>query len=287
MESSTPPPIRFGDILGQTSGFFAADGNGNGSVDAGDYDVWKMHFGETIGGGGATSGQSTAVPEPSSLAICFVALVLLVAIRSSRLRSVTLATVACPVLWAATAGAAVPVPSGLQPGDHQLIFATSDKLGIDISPGGEPTTFSGLTSADLAVTWFAWQANLLPSWNFVDPLFHAVLSTNGHNAKDRVNITGPIYNFHGDVIVTDANDLWDGSIANPVRFDEYGSPQGSAVWTGTNASGVWIRTEVQAIGTTETASPAMATRQQVPRPGSALRQALVPVCFISIRLARY
>jgi mannan endo-1,4-beta-mannosidase len=51
------------DSLGSTEDL-AADGNINGQVDEGDYDVWKEHFGETAPGSGA--GSATNVPEPAS-----------------------------------------------------------------------------------------------------------------------------------------------------------------------------------------------------------------------------
>jgi PEP-CTERM motif len=44
----------------------AADGNGNGIIDAGDYNIWKMHFGEHLGSGTGASANG-AVPEPSTL----------------------------------------------------------------------------------------------------------------------------------------------------------------------------------------------------------------------------
>jgi len=42
----------------------SADGNGNKRIDAGDYDVWASHFGSTLGSGSGAS--SHTVPEPAS-----------------------------------------------------------------------------------------------------------------------------------------------------------------------------------------------------------------------------
>ncbi len=52
------------DALGQGGAVLAADGDGSGTVDEADYAVWKSHFGETIGGG--TLANRT-VPEPATL----------------------------------------------------------------------------------------------------------------------------------------------------------------------------------------------------------------------------
>jgi hypothetical protein len=49
-----------------------ADGNRDGVIDAGDYDTWKANFGATAGSGsgvdllGATGSASASVPEPAS-----------------------------------------------------------------------------------------------------------------------------------------------------------------------------------------------------------------------------
>ena len=40
-----------------------ADGNGNGIIDSGDYDIWKSLFGATYASG---SGSLATVPEPTS-----------------------------------------------------------------------------------------------------------------------------------------------------------------------------------------------------------------------------
>jgi hypothetical protein len=50
--------------LGQIGSGLAADGNGNGAIDAGDFSVWRAQFGQTVGSGSAT-GES--VPEPNTL----------------------------------------------------------------------------------------------------------------------------------------------------------------------------------------------------------------------------
>ena len=53
------------DTLGSTTNL-AADGNLSGTIDPGDYTVWKSNFGATLGSG---SGAVGSVPEPTSLVL--------------------------------------------------------------------------------------------------------------------------------------------------------------------------------------------------------------------------
>ena len=58
-----------------------ADGNGNGTIDAGDYQVWKTHFGETLAFGSASSSPIN-VPGPHSFILAFqILLGVLISIR--------------------------------------------------------------------------------------------------------------------------------------------------------------------------------------------------------------
>ncbi len=54
------------DAMGQSGAVLAADGDGSGTVDEADYAVWKSHFGKTAGGGTLAH---HAVPEPATLAM--------------------------------------------------------------------------------------------------------------------------------------------------------------------------------------------------------------------------
>lgn len=68
------------DSLGSTTNL-AADGDGNGIVDNNDYSVWKSNFGAHVGNG-ASSGDAAAVPEPRGVALLWVGLILLIALRA-------------------------------------------------------------------------------------------------------------------------------------------------------------------------------------------------------------
>ena len=89
------------------------------------------------------------------------------------------------------------------------------------------------------MTYTAFEAGAIQVWNGTDPLVHAVLSIPGDNACDRIPITAPLYNTHGDLIATDQADLWDGSIHNPVAYDEHGNliTGSTKVWTGSFQNG--------------------------------------------------
>lgn len=60
--------------------YSGADGNGSGIIDAGDYDVWRAHFASAPGGGSSVS----AVPEPTTVCLTFVALVARIICCTSR-----------------------------------------------------------------------------------------------------------------------------------------------------------------------------------------------------------
>jgi hypothetical protein len=58
------------------------DANGDGNVDDLDYELWRAGFGSNVPGGGL--GAAAAVPEPASLALALVAMVALRALRGHR-----------------------------------------------------------------------------------------------------------------------------------------------------------------------------------------------------------
>ena len=145
------------------------------------------------------------------------------------------------LLFLAIAGQAhaqPPVPPGVEPGEsYHLMFVDSTDLFVDTFVFVPPFLpgFGGLDAADWADTFFASQASLIDNWNQTDILYKAVLSTQTETAADRLDIQAPIYNTNGDLIATGEADLWDGSIAIPVGYDEFGNavPVGTKVWSGT------------------------------------------------------
>jgi hypothetical protein len=71
--------------FGQAGSGLAADGDGNGKIDNGDFDVWRLFFGESAGGSAANG--NAAVPEPSTMLMLLFGAACLNAIRSLRLRA--------------------------------------------------------------------------------------------------------------------------------------------------------------------------------------------------------
>jgi hypothetical protein len=96
---ATPPPpgdYNFNGVVdgpdyvvwrkthGQFGPALAADGNANGLIDNGDYTVWRSHFGESAGASATAGVPSSAVPEPTMLALWALGASLLFAPRLVR-----------------------------------------------------------------------------------------------------------------------------------------------------------------------------------------------------------
>ena len=63
------------DTLGQNDAGLAADGNGDNEITSADYDIWKQHFGQS--GGTGSVGLSTAVvPEPPACGLLVSSLII-------------------------------------------------------------------------------------------------------------------------------------------------------------------------------------------------------------------
>ena len=71
------------------------------------------------------------------------------------------------------------------------------------------------------------------------PVYRAILSISGDNARDRLSVSGPVYNLHGTLLAARQADLFDGNLAAPVAYDEYGSliSQNLDVWSGSTSIG--------------------------------------------------
>jgi Dockerin type I domain len=74
---------------GTTASGLAADGNGDGTVNTADYTIWRTNYSVTSSGSGAGSGlmASAAVPEPISAALAGAALLAMTALATRRMRS--------------------------------------------------------------------------------------------------------------------------------------------------------------------------------------------------------
>lgn len=72
--------VLWRDTLGQTvAPGTGADGNADGTINAGDYNYWKARFGNPAPGAGSGAGLATAVPEPATTALAILGVSLLLA----------------------------------------------------------------------------------------------------------------------------------------------------------------------------------------------------------------
>jgi hypothetical protein len=56
--------------------YATGDGDRDGDVTLADYNIWRSHFGQTASGAGSGAGFATAVPEPSSFALVLIGICL-------------------------------------------------------------------------------------------------------------------------------------------------------------------------------------------------------------------
>ncbi len=140
-----------------------------------------------------------------------------------------------------TAVSALPAPGST----YHLLFATDEILSITNSTAFPPIQgeFGNIAQADWQTTYAAANGGLpgTETWDGLGIHYRAILSINGSNARDRLAINGPVYNTHGTPLATSKADLFDGSLAAPVDYDEYGQwiAQYPDVWTGSTATGIW------------------------------------------------
>ena len=132
----------------------------------------------------------------------------------------------------------------MNPGDHyHIVFATSGYHGLDFNTSVPPPAypnFAGIAAADWIVTHDAYLAGYIPTWNNVDQVWKAILSSAflPIQARTHINVQGPVYNTRGELVATGTADFWDGTIAHAIKYDEKGGEILSGfVWTGTDANG--------------------------------------------------
>ena len=134
-------------------------------------------------------------------------------------------------------------PPGVEPGEsYHRIFVTSTTYGISSSDSFPPPSgfINGPTGADWNVTMSAFDSGLLTSWNGVDLVYTALLSTSTADANTRFTIAGKIYNTNDEKVADDATDFWNGSLDNAIKYDEYGVvPSTPRVWSGSLSDGNW------------------------------------------------
>lgn len=131
---------------------------------------------------------------------------------------------------AAATNASVVVPAVLGPGaTYQLAFVTSgahnamsDVIAVyNDFVQDQAALNSGLTGTDMGVTW------------------KAIASTPSVDARDNALILAPVFLLDGSTKIAESfADMWDGTLANPIRLDQFLSGVSRTAWTGSSPSGV-------------------------------------------------
>ena len=102
--------------------YSSADGNGNGIIDAADYDVWKANFGHTPGSGSGSAASASAIEAPLS-------------------QSIDIVTASSPTAPNATPARSINVPNLLSvPAGH----SSNDKAVLPTSPTAATATDDAL-----------------------------------------------------------------------------------------------------------------------------------------------
>ena len=101
---------------------------------------------------------------------------------------------------------------------------------VFVTSRGYDGDFGGLSQADSLCNQNARSAGLDGTWK-------AILSTRMTAVKSRLTFKGAVVNMQNELLARNENDLWDGNLRNPVRYDENGSTHYTRVWTGSNADG--------------------------------------------------
>ena len=125
-----------------------------------------------------------------------------------------------------SSGAALPVPADLGPGDaYHLVFVTTQLTQATSADVGYYNQLAQ-ASADSA----GWGASLGLTWR-------AIVSTPTVHARDNapINATTSVYNVARERVANGFADMWDGSLATPIRYHASGAAASFDAWTGTVA----------------------------------------------------
>ncbi|MEM9410256.1 MAG: hypothetical protein AAGA30_04030 [Planctomycetota bacterium] len=136
-------------------------------------------------------------------------------------------------------GLAFTVGPNPNPFFQHVIFVTANSYSVSSSQSFPPplTAINGQDGACWHCTLAAFNSGLLPAWNGVDIVWHALLSDENFNANERP-INAAVYNTMGQLVASSGGDLWDGELQNPVASNEFGAISGlTGVWTGSVVNG--------------------------------------------------
>ena len=124
------------------------------------------------------------------------------------------------------------VPAGLQAGDSfQLMFVSRTARDAQSANIGDYNEFvnavadsAGIGPSSAGVIWFA------------------VASTTAVDARDNATVHAPVYNMQGELLALNSADMWDGSLAHAVNYDEHAVEIISfhMAWTGSHRDGTGL-----------------------------------------------
>jgi len=134
------------------------------------------------------------------------------------------------MISASVTHAALETPEGLSPGDQfHWAFITKGEHQAHYNDIANYNGFvdmeaerDGARTEDLGINWYA------------------VASTETVNAKDNVNISGPVYRVDGVKIADSAYDFWNESLLDNLNKDQWGEGRNHYVWTGSTTGGVKV-----------------------------------------------
>jgi hypothetical protein len=121
------------------------------------------------------------------------------------------------------------VPPSVAPGSaYHLAFATRDV---------RDATSSLISNYNTFVNNQAGLNPILTGTN-MGVQYKVIGSTATVNALVNAPVTASVYNFIGNIIATHSADLWDGSILNPIEYDQFANSGFPDLWTGTDFTGI-------------------------------------------------
>jgi len=156
-----------------------------------------------------------------------------------------------PAAQAGTISAGDPLiaGSGLSAGDtFQLVFVTSANMTFTTQE--EDLNVYNQFVTDVANNEGAYTGSIVAahdwSWKAIGSVQAGFpIPSPNHHAYNNAVVSAPVYNLNAEVVATDYADIWDGSLANPIKYTE----QGTAA-----AMDVKVNTGSRANGSQDTAS---------------------------------
>lgn len=117
------------------------------------------------------------------------------------------------------------------PSESSTTTGVADEHTIFVSSADFAGDFRSIAAVDELCTQLATDAGL------AGDTWRAIVSDSTVDARDRIVVTGPIRNVMGELIAENHDDLWDGFIAAPVQYTEFGEQFLASPLTGTNTDG--------------------------------------------------